>query len=914
MPGVDLLRSSENAASQPIASGSVSDAPRSIYTGTGKSGSSPNRFSLKTRKKGLGALLTILILCVGGGTFLGSSNTLLAPAIEALFHDNVSNQNGTTQTIFANLMRYSLRNNGSNSVDTTGENAWKKPYQNISEKFSKQLSSNGIEVDGNTLKWGDEIIDADNFMNNYNNNFEFRGDMTDSRYGNIIDFYDTSANDAFQDIRISRNIYRDYTQTGDAEADDIEFRNTLSEELDGNSTRITTSTQREEEVEVENEDGSTSTETKVIRDTETSDSRIDADDDIETATVKANSYLSSIATVTQLANWGCTAMQVSSLISASITALETFSSYTNFMGMIENVSKMKAGYGDESAINSFLNFLNTSATTTIEDFSQSVKFTGDNGYDKATTSLGTKTITGTPLEANGVQMIMSGAPANYASLQNFSLERTSKSIFSALAMTGTTVAGCAASQATSSVISIATTFASGGLSVIGGYALKIGASAIASISVGAFLSFLIPTVAKVFFMDPLKEAIGIPGGETFARGAGVNLQLAQSANSQAPSSKNQLAQYNRLSNQVAALDAEADRLKRSPFDITSRNTFLGSIAYSLLPAITSGTTSTLGSILRTTAKSLGSLTGSVSAEGEGSSYLTTYGDCPQNQSIGAEGTVYCNTIPTTDVSMLNTTINNEDYSKWVTKNTTCDSSGKCKIKEGSDLAHKITVCDKRLSSWGVYDAGIASMFSVGNALTDAIPVLSDVLNVIDSANSVRSYKWATGEYCGNTDKNAEFWNSDMKYAQHFVQEQRILEQMGAFENGQSLVSAYLEEYDKKHPADNSPSGVLARISGISKDDADIVLAFVDYYKFLEDYDASTRIALTDKASEPETSTELIARLDSENTPLFTTDNSTTPENDHSVIIIASNYLYTDIRETLRDRSLIAWFPISSQNP
>lgn len=909
MPGVDLLRSSENAASRPLESGIVSDAPRSsIYTGTGKSGSASSttgRFSLKGKKKGLAAIISIVFLMVGGGAFLGSSNTLLAPAIEALFTSATNTQNASSKTLSATIIRYALRNNGSTN---TGE-VWEKPYKNISEQFSKQLSSNGIEVDGNTLKYGDEIIDADNFMNSYNNNYEFRGDIIDSRYGNIIDYYDTPADDAFQDINISRNIFRDYNQTGDTEADDVEFRNTISDDLSGSSTDITTTKQKREEYEttVTNEDGTTSTETSTrdVYEPNKNTSKIDTDDTMEAATIKANSYLSSIAKVSDFISWGCTAMKVASLVSSAIAAMEMYQSYSYFMGMIENVSKMKAGYGDESAINSFLNFMTTSATTTIEDYSQSVKFNGNN-YQSAQTSLDTKTETGTPLEASGVQMIMSGAPANLASLQNYSLERTSKSVFSALAMTGTTAAACAVSDATGSIISLATTFASGGLSVIGGYALKLGFGLTATYSIGAFLSFLVPTLARTFFIDPLKEAIGIPGGETFARGAGVNLQLAQSANGQAFASKSNIAQYNRLNNQVAALDAEVDRLNRSPFDITSKNTFLGSIAYSLLPILTSGTTSTLSSLIRTTAKSLGSLTGNVSAEGEGSSYLTTHGDCPQLAEVGGDGTVYCNSITISDPSMFNVTIDDQQYWNFINANVDCNrTSGKCKINENGVLAKKITVCDKRLSPPGVYDANIANLFEVGNGFTGAIPVVGDIINLINSTSALANRDWITGERCGFTEQNSRHWNNEMKYAQHFVQEQRILEQMGAFDDGQSLVSAYIEEYNAKHPTDNSPSGVLARITGMSTEDADLVLAVVDYYQFLNEYDASTRIAMTDKASEPDTSTIIIAHLEAETSPIINNHQPIVQEDNTPVILIADNYLYFDNRETLRDRSLVA---------
>lgn len=74
------LRNAENSA--------IAAKEPSYYTGSGrdsnnggKSGKSPN---LKGKKKGIGALITILLIFGGMGVFLGGSNSLLAPAMSAL--------------------------------------------------------------------------------------------------------------------------------------------------------------------------------------------------------------------------------------------------------------------------------------------------------------------------------------------------------------------------------------------------------------------------------------------------------------------------------------------------------------------------------------------------------------------------------------------------------------------------------------------------------------------------------------------------------------------------------------------------------------------------------------------------------------------------------------------------------------
>ena len=90
------------------------------------------------------------------------------------------------------------------------------------------------------------------------------------------------------------------------------------------------------------------------------------------------------------------------------------------------------------------------------------------------------------------------------------------------------------------------------------------------------------------------------------------------------------------------------------------------------------------------------------------------------------------------------------------------------------------------------------------------------------------------------------WDSEMKYYQRYVEDQRILEQMGAYEDSKNPVTAYEEAYEKEHPLDTTPSGILAHYSGMSKDDAEGLIALVEYTNFLNDYDASTRIAMNNE--------------------------------------------------------------------
>ena len=68
--------------------------------------------------------------------------------------------------------------------------------------------------------------------------------------------------------------------------------------------------------------------------------------------------------------------------------------------------------------------------------------------------------------------------------------------------------------------------------------------------------------------------------------------------------------------------------------------------------------------------------------------------------------------------------------------------------------------------------------------------------------------------------------------------QRLLENMGLIEK--SSDTAYLEEYYEKHPLDNSYEGILARRSGLTKEQVVAYLDKLDYLAKVVDYDPTNK--------------------------------------------------------------------------
>lgn len=830
----NILRNAENNA--------ISNREPSFYTGNGGR-------SQKTKAKGkkgkIAVIGVIASIIIGGSAFLSSSNSLLAPALSNLLTP-ATNTQGISNSLRAKVIAKFL------AIGTPKSATW--PSNGFSDSFLKRLGKNKISSSksgsSTILHFGDITIDGNNFDEIYKTNPAFRDAYDSSRRSKIASYFDPPAEKTLSKRGISRNMWKDYKQTGDADVDEDAFNKTMVGEFDNiskNSLSAHSETKETEQVWDE-EKGEYVTKDKIVDHDGNTSGKPASDESLDGAQVKARSTIAQLAdTVTDVLDLGCGVYRIGNLISMIVAAHSIYQSIHYFQSFMENVSKMMAGEGDASAINATLNKLNYKETAEVPD---------GNG--------GTYQVTGSQLESPGLQLVLGGA---YGALgataissisKSFSNERAGISLFN----NGYAMNACSAEQLTSSAISLVVNLSGGVASIVGGFLIKtVGAILISGVA-GALISFLVPTVASLF-LNTFVSSVGIAGGHTLMNGAGAaGATLAMSANGSSAGSKGTSNAFNHARNEVLALDAEVDRMKRSPFDTTNPNTFFGTIAYSLLPAITTTSFTSATSLIRSASTSIASLTKNLTrsayADGEGTSYLTTYGDCPALESIGAVGDIYCNPVTSTDLSTIDISPNDPTYQNYINESVTPDGDS-YKIEKGSELAKYITYCDGRTSPLGIPDASILNDLQTGSevSILGSLPIIGDVLGIINAVEDMENMNWATGANCVNSSEN-DRWE-EMKYYQRYVEDQRILEQMGAYEGSQNPVTAYEEEYEKEHPLDNSQAGVIARYTGMSKSDAETAIAFIDYALFLNDYDASSRIALKGDTTTPKTSAETIAK-------------------------------------------------------
>ena len=938
---VDSLRGAEQGAVSRRELGTDNGGSKSFYTGKGKEQQNKSKAGLKGKLKGKGALITIAIFLLGGGVFLSASNSILGPAISALATMNTQVEN-TSYMIRSKYIMSSMING--TGITTTNGFTGSVKYARIPNYMKKRLANSGFEVTGsgkNTrLSWthasksgGTETIsdiDAPTFLKMYNDDVEFRDSFIKAKRGRVATFFDNIADKIYSKWGTVRNWFAQFRQSQDAETDMANFKETLSPKFDNKTATVRTGIEGEKQavdddgnpIYVKDADGNDVPlmEPDINNSSGSSKTQVDAD-----ANVKADSFIKDVAgTVGQLGTWACTAMKVGSTIATAAASMEVVQSINYFMGLVENISKMKYGYGDQSAFNALMNFFSTSTTASIEDYANySVGDISKYGDDFATAPVDVVEQTGAPVEGAGMQSFL--ANQNGAQLtsrtKNYSLERIIISLGGAAAFGTAATGACIGVDVANSLIAIAGAIgavATGGIGALAvGFFAKFAFSAAIGVSITLFLSFLVPTVANILFSNAFDDANGIPGGELFARGASLANQMAGKTGSGLPIlSKDNAIKVSKLTNEVLAMEAETDRLNHSPFDTSNPNTFFGSIAYSLLPTMTSTNTTGIAAFIRSAGRSLSTLMGGVSADGEGSSYLTTFGDCPLNASVGAAAGPYCDTIYGTDPDTLYIEPNDPDYTRALMESPApgvpaalkCDDDGNCEINDNSNLAKYVTICKNRESMVGVVDQNFLGALEKGNVLVNSIPYVSDVLSLINAGIDAANISWANGEKCVYSDDN-DFWNTEGKYYYRYIEDQRILDQMGANENedGTSSVNpvvAFEERYEKQyleeHPEANTFIGYLSRISGLTPKNTETMLAFITYYDFVNQYDPTIRIAMDGDTSEINDSQEVIAKARREQLYFPSGELIDNPIEDKT--IAREHIVYADVR----NRSYAVW--------
>lgn len=810
----DSLKSAESSAS---ANSTNNTSPRSLESvpslyakSTPISPKSAKKAKLlKGLLKSSPVLAVVAVLVVSLFLIFGSSS-ILGPHIEALF----------TESTNTDYTAYNLRTNELTTEILAGK-------LEMPDTLKSRLEKEGITVNSDqTLNYKDTHITATNFDSVYNSNAGFREAITYARRGRIATFFDDTANKFYEKLGMTRDVFHEYNTTGDAKKDESSYSTLLTNYFNNEAGATIDTAERHI---VESEDGETTTEIRSTGASVTADKP-----DSTSAEERAREYLDSVGKKVSSTTPACAALEIGYMISAAVSANNNYNAAHEYMTKMESISKAKYGDSDSSAINSVLNWLTKVDTATV--------------YNART---GEKTeVTGSPLESEGMRMVLGGLTADRSNTHKYSLERSFESTDISLANNGLVATACNVERAGGIVVSIASQAIPGSSLIRAtiGILLQTTLAGGVQIIASSILGLLVPTIAETMFTNPFTNAIGIAGGEAFSMGAAnANMLAAQQNSGATGASKEQALAYNQANNVTIAQQAEIDRKNHSAFDASNKNTFLGSITSSLIPLATTRNTavsavSTLSSI---TNSSLASIS-SAFATGENTTYSTNFGDyCDKLSEIGGAGNIYCHMITTHDLSVIDIPEDDPAYRNVISQSVDI-VDGKEVIRDNSPLADFITFHMNRYSMPGIYDANIAYACEHREG---GIPFLTDIVEMVKSIGSDYCKSVADGSRYINSSDNPN-WDTE-KYHQLYVLSARAKSNLGLTTDNPVL--AYESHYEKTHPLDNSRSGYLARISGLTKEDAETVLYIADYYQALASYHPETAYNFSGASAEQQLS-------------------------------------------------------------
>ena len=809
----------------------------------------------KAKKKGLrrfGPLAIIIAMLFGGGTFFMLSFSTLGPQLSAVITEATDVQYPSYNLRNQRLLKYMMG-------DVRISNFTRK-YTNFSPWLKSRLAKNGIEVgkidaDGNfvkgstistsstVLKYGDDIISANDFQTRFASDVNFREAYYKAKRGRIAGYFDDAADRFYTKKNQTRDIFSRYTSTGDDQKDRSNFEDVVNEHLGGSDTTVQSG------AKVRNEETG---EDELIKNGSGVNSGHVAGD---TPEVKARAFVNSLAGVVD--NVGvpvCSALRIVNIASLAAMAYQIAQSASYFLSFLEPINKAMAGDGDEASAHTALNFL--TETTDSE-----VTYVDENGVTQ------TKTITGSPMDSYGARLIMSNTAVSPSDTDPFGINALTRSAKRVALTTGASTTTCQGVQAASAIVSLASVAIPGGSLVkvaISVVARTVGGIVLTGI-IAAIIEAIIPQLTKMFISDAFEYYTGIPGGEFLFEGAThSNYGLATEGSASMPASKSRVARQNYESTLALAQEAEVDRLTHSQFDATNPNTFLGSIvrqfsAMSFSTSIMNGFTA-FSSTVHNSFSSI--LSGAYADEVGSLKYTATTQECEFLE--GAVCDIYGTPIPAADFSTVDIAPDDPTYEAIISQNLDFSGSAKnnvtavsddeekegmptsitknfedYKIRDDSELAKFITFCVNRESPWGYTDANILGSLQSGNTVLNSMPIANDLLDILNAYEDSQNMGWATGEVCMNSENNPR-WDNEFKYYQRYVEDMRILGTMSDEEGDANPVIAFEKAYAETHPVDTSFEGTLARISGLTRDDVAFLLEVIDYSNQLAQYDPTTR--------------------------------------------------------------------------
>lgn len=761
----------------------------------------------------------------------------------------------------------------------------------ISKTMEKRLNAKGFEVDEidgvRILRYGDQIIepskgalkrgflDTDNVID-YSTAMRGKSDLsialqegTMTWRSRVRYWFDSKVDALLSKFHLSRN------KSSKADSDDADGVRRLtsddSEEPDLSKGRIS------DEVEIETDDhdevGMKSKKGNILdffgikkgATPELIEGKI-----TEVAETKKGKFG---AALSQVAQWGCMASNIIGSVMNLMRALNLMQVRQTALQFFEVFQKAQAGDNKGDLFNTMAGMLLTPATNTYK----TGFFSSSEGKNMDTIE-----ITGSAMEATSVISKYEGRPRapdeGSGALNPFANLGGLAPFFKAFGISAASFMTCASIQIATSITSILEegrnvldvlacffpiTAAVGCSDAVANFGTQIAVGVTTQAIIMGLVSFLVPKIANWLVLDITTQLFGPQLGHVISEG----IMDIQNKNAQSRAStvatKETLIDYLKVKEKVEDENAQYARLTRSPFDPTSQYTFLGSLVRQVSVIANSLATplGALASFGNTAVKAFGSLLPKASAVSIASNvdYLQEYTHkyCSNLDSVhGLAGDQFCEPVMIQDVSMFDA--DPIEYNAVMEANNCFEDDGSDNppLRQGSKCMDYLVYYTQRESEIGVADQNIIndvqvlSDSSAGATLVNATPAIGEVLDIYNNAKALEYLGYVTGEVGvtkndgaslsvqieagGKVNKMNLVPDYDLtKYVNLWSYDQSLLEGLDIVEKSAATIS--LEKYYEDHPLDNSFEGILARKTGMTKENVIVALNYMKLANFAQNY-------------------------------------------------------------------------------
>ena len=549
----------------------------------------------------------------------------------------------------------------------------------------------------------------------------------------------------------------------------------------------------------------------------------------------------------------CQAYNILVGMNRMIKAYEKAQAVVVGMKVLEAIQRMQAGDGGGDVI---ADVVGNNLTEVVE---QTVKLqSSSDTFEEKTITLRDSVMSGAAIQAiyGGSQLTSNNAAVKAVIVPESSIRRILNTIGT---NSGTGYRVCSVTNLAANSVDVVLNIMSLESIQLASMLVSFAKGAVKAIVVAGLVSFFVPRIAKMLTREAPEFIKGAIGGVVLSWATTSVLSKNAQASGFRPATQHTLIKYAKLKDEVIAEEVRYAQATKSPFDISSPYTFMGSLIRTLGASIVSvnSLTTAVNTFTNTATKSLTAFIPAANAANRTADDLASLGECGDLNALNAGsdnmalGDATCEMVP-----VGNTTKNGVSPEKVVTylQDATCTNSeiGKkafgdnfdpdaenfdknLNIEDGSCLGKFITEYTEREAPLGEPDENIANSYKkgTGNILLDSAGslVTFGVLDLINSFEDTIHLDNTLGrEYTDPSSPNAEYY--DM--AEQFVNTERMWE---AASNGeeQSAVTRFLDKYYKEHPLDDSFEGRLARYSGLSKEKISYLLDVGEEMVFLAGY-------------------------------------------------------------------------------